>query len=50
MVKTVKVTWKDIWGKTKEHTFQNEDDAREYIRRRKDRLDIIQESWRVSAE
>ena len=45
-----KITWQDIWGKTNEHTAETEEDAGEWILKRRHRDDIIQESWQVSKQ
>lgn len=45
-----KITYTDIWGKTKEHTAETEEDAGEWILQRRYRDDIDQASWKVEKE
>lgn len=45
-----KITYKSIWGETREHHTETEEEAREWIQRRRYRDDIDQSSWEVKAE
>ncbi len=45
-----KITYKSIWGETKEHHTETEEEAREWILKRRYRDDIDQASWTVEAE
>lgn len=45
-----KITYTDIWGKTKEHHTETEEEAREWILKRRLRDDIRQDSWKMEKE
>jgi hypothetical protein len=45
-----KITYTSIWGDTKEHRTETEEDAREWILKRRYRDDIKQDSWKVEKE